>query len=67
MPIPATLVGVHRPVRPAPEPAVFTPVGDALAEYRNGSDQRETARLERRKERKDCMGQPQWVSDIRCG
>lgn len=52
-------------VRPAPEPAAFTPVGDALAEYRNGSDQRETARLERRMECKDRMGQPQRMNDIR--
>lgn len=57
--------GVHRPVRPVPEPAVFTPVGDALAQYRFGRDQRETARLRRRMERKDRMGQPQRISDIR--
>lgn len=57
--------GVHRPVRPAPEPALFTPVGHALAEYRDGTDQRETARLRRRMERKERMGQPQRISDIR--
>lgn len=57
--------GVQRPVRPPPEPALFTPVGQALADYRNGSDQRETARLTRRMERKDRMGQPQRISDIR--
>lgn len=57
--------GVQRPVRPAPEPAVFTPVGSALAEYRFGRDQRETARLQRRMERKDRMGQPQRISDLR--
>ena len=44
---------------------MFTPVGDALAQYRNGFDQRETARLERRMERKDRRGQPQRISDIR--
>jgi hypothetical protein len=43
---------------------MFTPVVDALAQCRNGSDQREAARLRRRKE---CMGQPQRISDIRCG
>lgn len=41
---------------------MFTPRGDALAEYRDGSNQRETARLRRRKE---CMGQPQRIGDIR--
>lgn len=57
--------GVQRPVRAAPEPALFTPVGQALADYRFGRDQRETARLTRRIERKDRMGQPQRISDIR--
>ena len=57
--------GVRRPVRTGPEPAVFTPVGDALAEYRLGRDQRETARLRRRMERKDRRGQPQRIGDIR--
>jgi hypothetical protein len=57
--------GVQRPVRAAPVPALFTPVGQALADYRNGADQRETARLTRRIERKDRMGQPQRISDIR--
>lgn len=57
--------GVQRPVRAAPVPALFTPVGEALAEYRNGRDQRETARLTRRIERKDRMGRPQRISDLR--
>ncbi|MEX5271315.1 hypothetical protein [Kocuria sabuli] len=57
--------GVQRPVRAAPEPALFTPVGQALSDYRFGRDQRETARLTRRIERKDRMGQPQRISDIR--
>lgn len=57
--------GVQRPVRSAPDPALFTPVGQALADYRYGRDQRETARLTRRMARKDRMGQPQRISDIR--
>lgn len=44
---------------------MFTPRGDALAEYRDGSNQRETARPERRMEREGCMGQPQRIGDIR--
>jgi hypothetical protein len=61
----AAAAGVQRPVRAQPEPALFTPVGQALADYRLGRDQRETARLQRRMERKDRMGQPQRISDIR--
>jgi hypothetical protein len=57
--------GVQRPVRPPPEPALFTPVGEALADYRFGRDQRHDARLRRRMERKDRRGQPQRISDIR--
>lgn len=57
--------GVQRPVRAAPDPALFTPVGQAVADYRHGRDQRETARLARRMARKDRMGQPQRISDIR--
>lgn len=57
--------GVQRPVRAAPDPALFTPVGQAVADYRVGRDQRETARLGRRIERKDRMGQPQRISDLR--
>lgn len=57
--------GVQHPVRAAPDPALFTPVGQAVADYRIGRDQRETARLRRRIERKDRMGQPQRISDIR--
>ncbi|HST71344.1 MULTISPECIES: hypothetical protein [Kocuria] len=61
----AAASGVQRPVRTPPEPAVLTPVGRALAEYRLGRDQRETARLARRMARKDRMGQPQRISDLR--
>ncbi|MFI7582350.1 hypothetical protein ACH9DO_00980 [Kocuria sp. M1N1S27] len=57
--------GVQRPVRAAPDPALFTPVGQAVSDYRYGRDQRETARLRRRMERKDRMGQPQRINDIR--
>ncbi|GAA1759103.1 hypothetical protein [Kocuria aegyptia] len=57
--------GVQRPVRVAPDPALFTPVGQAVADYRAGRDQRETARLRRRIERKDRMGRPQRIGDIR--
>ncbi len=56
---------VARPVRPRPEPAVLTPVGQALADYRLGRDRRSTARLQRRIERKDRAGRPQRISDLR--
>ncbi|MFW6188102.1 MAG: hypothetical protein ACOC84_08945 [Actinomycetota bacterium] len=56
---------VRRPVRAPPDPAVLTPVGQALADYRNGADQREDARLRRRLERKDRRGQPQRIGDVR--
>ena len=44
---------------------MLTPVGQALADYRNGADQREDARLRRRLERKDRRGQPQRIGDVR--
>ncbi|MFI7481941.1 hypothetical protein ACH9EU_05940 [Kocuria sp. M1R5S2] len=61
----AAASGVPRPVRSRPEPALFTPVGEALADYRFGRHQRQDARLRRRMERKDRRGQPQRISDIR--
>lgn len=57
--------GVQRPVRRAPAPAVLTPVGRALADYRFGRERRAHARLRRRMERKDRRGQPQRIGDLR--
>lgn len=57
--------GTSQPLRSPAEPAVFTPVNSARAAYSSGRDQRQTARLIRRMNRKDTKGQPQRLADLR--
>ena len=57
--------GTPQPLRSPAEPAVFTPVNSARAAYSSGRDQRQTARLVRRMNRKDILGQPQRLTDLR--
>ena len=57
--------GTAQPLRSPAEPAVFTPVNSARAAYSSGRDQRQTARLIRRMNRKDMLGQPQRLTDLR--
>lgn len=57
--------GAVRPLRTAAPPAVFTPVSAARAAYASGRDQRQTARLMRRIDRRNAKGQPQRISDLR--
>ena len=61
----AAAQGTSQPLRTPAEPAVFTPVNSARAAYSSGRDQRQTARLIRRMNRKDAKGQPQRLSDLR--
>lgn len=61
----AAAQGASQPLRTPAEPAVFTPVNSARAAYSSGRDQRHTARLIRRMNRKDAKGQPQRLSDLR--
>lgn len=57
--------GTAQPLRSPAEPAVFTQVNSARAAYSSGRDQRQTARLIRRMNRKDTLGQPQRLTDLR--
>ena len=57
--------GTSQPLRSPAEPAVFTPVNSARSAYSSGRDQRQTARLIRRMNRKDTKGQPQRLTDLR--
>ncbi|CAL8897664.1 Histidine kinase [Kocuria varians] len=60
----AAVEGQPAPLRtPAPS-AVFTPVHDTRAAYRSGRDQRQTARLIRRMQRKEAQGLPQRYRDL---
>lgn len=61
----AAAQGHSRPLRTPAPPAMFTPVDETRAAYRSGRDQRQTARLIRRMQRRDTLGQPQRYSDVR--
>lgn len=61
----AAAQGTSRPLRTPAPPAVFTPVSATRAAYVSGRDQRQTARLMRRIDRRDARGQPQRISDLR--
>ena len=56
--------GQPAPLRAPAPPAMFTPVNDTRAAYRSGRDQRQTARLIRRMQRKDAQGLPQRYRDV---
>ncbi|MBS6031441.1 MAG: hypothetical protein Q4C90_04465 [Kocuria sp.] len=61
----AAAQGQSTPLRtPAPS-ALFTPVDETRAAYRSGRDQRQTARLIRRMQRREALGQPQSYRDVR--
>ena len=60
----AAVEGHPAPLRPPAPPAMFTPVNDTRAAYRSGRDQRQTARLIRRMQRKDAQGLPQRYRDV---
>ena len=60
----AAAEGHPAPLRsPAPS-AMLTPVNTTRAAYRSGRDQRQTARLIRRIQRKDAQGLPQRYGDL---
>ena len=61
----AAAQGHSTPLRTPAPPAMFTPVDETRAAYRSGRDQRQTARLIRRMQRRDTLGQPQRYSDVR--
>lgn len=61
----AAAQGHSTPLRTPASPAMFTPVDETRAAYRSGRDQRQTARLIRRMQRRDTLGQPQRYSDVR--
>lgn len=60
----AAVEGHPAPLRTPAPPAMFTPVNDTRAAYRSGRDQRQTARLIRRMQRKDAQGLPQRYRDV---
>ena len=60
----AAVEGRSAPLRSPAPPAMFTPVNDTRAAYRRGRDQRQTARLIRRMQRKDAQGLPQRYGDL---
>ncbi|RKQ36322.1 hypothetical protein [Kocuria tytonis] len=60
----AAIEGQPAPLRTPAPPAMFTPVNDTRAAYRSGRDQRQTARLIRRMQRKEDRGLPQRYRDL---
>ena len=60
----AAAQGHSTPLRTPAPPAMFTPVDETRAAYRSGRDQRQTARLIRRMQRKDAQGLPQRYRDV---
>ncbi|MDO4919491.1 hypothetical protein [Kocuria sp.] len=60
----AAVEGRPAPLRTPAPPAMFTPVNETRAAYRSGRDQRQTARLIRRMQRKDAQGLPQRYGDL---
>lgn len=45
--------------------AIFTPVSEAYANYEQGKQEREYQRVSRRIEKRDTLGQPQRIGDLR--
>lgn len=46
-------------------PAIFTPVHRAVADYEQGKQERKIDRAKRRYQRRETLGQPQRVDDLR--
>lgn len=46
-------------------PAIFTPVGEAVSHYESGKQERKIDRAVRRYQRRETLGQPQRVDDLR--
>lgn len=51
-----------QPQRPAP--GVVTPISQAYAEYEEGKESRRRARISRRIQKRDSLGQPQRMGDL---
>lgn len=56
---------VLKPLREPHQPAIFTPVGQAYSDYIQGKNTRTLDRARRRSQRRDELGQPQLVGDIK--
>ncbi|WP_237234056.1 hypothetical protein [Rothia nasimurium] len=54
-----------QPLREEPQPALFIPVGTAYADYIQGKNTRTLDRARRRSQRRDELGQPQLVGDLK--
>ncbi|GGH57476.1 hypothetical protein [Rothia aerolata] len=47
------------------EPGIFVPVTEAYAEYEQGKERRQRDRISRRIQKRDSLGQPQRLGDLR--
>ncbi|MFW0108417.1 hypothetical protein ACN08Z_04735 [Rothia sp. P7181] len=54
-----------RLVKRTSPPAIFTPVSESYASYEQGKKQRQQERISRRIQKRDILGQPQRVGDLR--
>ncbi len=55
----------YRKLESPSESAIFTPVGEAVSHYESGKLERKIDRAVRRYQRRETLGQPQRVDDLR--